>query len=79
MQFDPKKILASLSGKEAVVKMDSEECAEALEMLRAKELTEHVLHPRTVSQIDEEICSRPFHRGVGTLYCVGATTPFGVR
>ena len=79
MQFDSKKIISSLGGREAVTKMDSEERAEALEMLRTKELAERVSHPRTVSEIDEDVCTRAFRRGVGTLYCVGATTPFGVR
>ena len=79
MQFDPETILSVLGGKDAVAKMNSEERAEALEMLRAKELAKRVLRPRSVSQIEEEISARPFRRGVGTLYCVGATTPFGVR
>ena len=79
MQFDSKKVISSLGGREAVTKMDSEERAEALEMLRTKELAERVSHPRTVSEIDEDVCTRAFRRGVGTLYCVGATTPFGIR
>ena len=55
MQFDPETILSVLGGKDAVAKMNSEERAEALEMLRAKELAKRVLRPRTVSQIEEEI------------------------
>ena len=46
MQFDPETILSVLGGKDAVAKMNSEERAEALEMLRAKELAKRVLRPR---------------------------------
>ncbi|MFM8859495.1 MAG: HD domain-containing protein, partial [Methylocystis sp.] len=79
MKFNVEKILSALGGKEVVAKMDSEERAEALEVLRVQELAECILHQKTVSQIDEEISTRTFRKGVGTLYCVGATTPFGVR
>ncbi len=66
--------------------MDAEAKAEALESYLSHELDAALLaklgaptKAQTVAELDAEIETRPFRRGVGTLFAVGAATPFGNR
>ncbi len=86
MDLDPAKVIAALGGPARLDRMDSEAEAEALEehltglmdatMARRLGVPSHT---PTVAQIEAEIESRPYRKGVGTLFAVGAQTPFGNR
>jgi hypothetical protein len=85
MPADPDQIIAALGGVSAVEEMNSEARAEALEGYLSSELDRVLLQrlgvPQevpTVAELDAQIESRSFRRGVGTLFSVGGANPFGV-
>ena len=84
MELDPEQVIASLGGEHAVAKMDSEAKAEALEEHISQKLDALFLErfgaprePVNVEELDAQIETRPFRRGVGSLFAAGALTPFG--
>jgi hypothetical protein len=79
-------MIASLGGEDAVARMDSEARAEALEEHVSQKLDAAFLErfgaprePLTVAELDAQIETRAFRRGVGSLFATGALTPFGNR
>jgi hypothetical protein len=86
MQIDRGSVIASLGGEAAVQQMDAESRAEGLEEYLSQEL-DATMRARlgildtvpTVAELDAQIETRAFRRGVGTLFAVGAQTPFGNR
>lgn len=86
MQIDRRKVIAALGGMAAVEAMSSEARAEGLEGYVSQELDAAVAaklgvptKAATVAELDSQIEERAFRRGVGTLFAVGASTPFGNR
>lgn len=86
MDLDRRKVIAALGGAAAVDAMSHEARAEALEEYLAQQLDATMaaklgvpLTTPTVAELEEQIESRPFRKGVGTLFAVGASTPFGNR
>lgn len=80
MHIDREKIVAAIGGTKTVEAMDDEARAEALENYLAQELDERPLAKApTVSDLENEIETRTFRRGVGSLFAVGGTSPFGER
>jgi hypothetical protein len=86
MEIDRRKVVAALGGPAAVGEMDAEAKAEALEGYLSQQLDSALLaklgaptKAQTVAELDAEIDTRSFRRGVGTLFAVGAATPFGNR
>ncbi len=86
MELDRRKVIAALGGAAAVDRLDAEGKAEALEEYMNQQL-DAVMARRlgvpektpTVAELDEQIESRTFRKGVGMLFAVGAQTPFGNR
>jgi hypothetical protein len=86
MEPDRRDVIAALGGAALVDAMSSEAKAEALEEYMAQQLDASMaaklgvpLTTPTVAEIEAQIESRPFRKGVGTLFAVGASTPFGNR
>jgi len=86
MEIDRRNVIAALGGSVAVDAMNPEARAEALEEYLSQQLDATMaarlgvpLNTPTVAEIDAQITSRPFRKGVGTLFAVGASTPFGNR
>jgi hypothetical protein len=86
MDLDRHAVIPALGGAEAVGRMDPEARAEALEEYLSCELDRELLRkfgaprkPPTVAELDAQIETRPFRRGVGTLFAVGASTPFAQK
>jgi len=80
MKIERKKVIAAIGGADAVMAMDDEARAEALENYLAKELDAQVdaqASAPTVAELEEKIETRTFRRGVGSLFAVGGSTPFG--
>jgi hypothetical protein len=79
------KAIAAMGGPEAVEAMNAEARAEALESYISQELDSAMAalgvsaKVPTVAELDEQIESRTFRRGVGQLFSVGASTPLGNR
>jgi hypothetical protein len=74
MEVDPKEVIASLGGEQAVKKMDPETRADALEEFLAARL-ESVVAARngaksypTVAELEARIDKRGYRRGVGRLF-----------
>lgn len=86
MEIDRRKVIVALGGIATVEKMDAEEKAEALESYLeqeldaafAKRLGISPIAP-TMQEIEDQIPTRTFRRGVGSLFSVGASTPLGNR
>jgi hypothetical protein len=86
MEIDRRKAIAAIGGPQAVQSMDAEARADALDGYLSQEL-DAVMAVKmgfpakapTVAEIEDQIESRSFRRGVGTLFAVGATTPVGNR
>ena len=76
---DPKKVIAAIGGEASVTAVDCEMRAEALEQYKARSLDRACMASPTVADLDKKISSRTFRRGVGTLFCVGASTPFAEK
>ena len=86
MDIDRRNVIAALGGAAAVDAMSHEARAEALEEYLAQQLDASMaaklgvpLTTPTVAELEAQIESRPFRKGVGTLFAVGASTPFGNR
>ena len=86
MEIDRRKVVAALGGPAKVGAMDAETKAEALEGYLSQELDSTLLaklgapaKAQTVAELEAQIDTRSFRRGVGTLFAVGAATPFGNR
>ena len=85
MDIERHKVIAAIGGPEAVEAMNAEARAEALEGYLSQELDSAMAalgvsaKVPTVAQLDEQIESRTFRRGVGNLFSVGASTPLGHR
>jgi hypothetical protein len=86
MQIERRKVIAALGGPAAVQQMSPEARAEALEDYLSKELDATMAakigvpsKAPTVAELQAEIGTRPFRRGVGSLFAVGAATPFAKR
>lgn len=80
MVQEKKEIIEALGGDAMVAGMDHEQRAEALEEYLIKQLNARTSGPPpTTAQLDQEIDARTFRRGVGTLFAVGGSNPFGVR
>ena len=83
MEIDREKVIASLGGAKAVALLDAEARAEALEEYISHELDAVALARTrtapTVAELELQIETRAHRRGVGSLFAVGATTPFGNR
>jgi len=86
MDIDRRKVIGALGGPEAVEAMNSEARAEALEQFISQELDAAMaaklgvpLLTPTVAELEEQIESRNFRKGVGSLFVVGASSPFGNR
>lgn len=84
MDLDRRNVIAALGGAAAVDAMNSEARAEALEEYLSQQLDASMAaklgvptNTPTVAEIEAQIESRPFRKGVGTLFAIGATTPFG--
>jgi hypothetical protein len=84
LQIDRQKVIAALGGTGAVETMGSEARAEGLESYISQELDAAMLakfgapaKACTVAELDSQIETRSFRRGAGTLFAVGALTPFG--
>lgn len=77
IDIDKEKVIAALGGEKAVAAMDDEGRAEALEQCLSDALDAR--QPPTVQQLEDEIETRAFRRGVGRLFAVGGSNPFGVR
>ena len=77
---DREAIIEKLGGQARIDAMDAEQRAEALEKHLIEELhAKSTGIPPTVDQLNAAIDQRTFRRGVGTLFAVGGTNPFGVR
>jgi hypothetical protein len=75
-----------MGGSEAVASMDSEARAEGLEGFLSHELDATMAarmgapsKALTVAEMEQQIETRSFRRGVGSLFSVGAENPFGNR
>ena len=86
MELDRQKVINALGGPDAVEAMNSEARAEALEGFLSDQLDASVAarfgapaKASTVAELESQIEGRAFRRGVGTLFAVGGTTPFGNR
>jgi len=86
MQIERHKVIDVLGGPAAVQQMNSEARAEALEEYVSKELDATMAaemgvpsRAPTVAELQAEIGTRAFRRGVGSLFAVGAATPFAKR
>jgi hypothetical protein len=86
MGIDRQKVVDALGGPGAIAAMDSEARAEALESHISHELDAAMAvklgapsRALTVAEMDEQIETRSFRRGVGHLFSVGASNPFGNR
>lgn len=86
MEMDRSKVITALGGSDAVERMSSEARAEALEEYLSGELDGAMAAkmgapwpPPTTAQLQAEIGSRSFRRGVGSLFVSGAQTPFAQR
>lgn len=86
MEMDRSKVITALGGSDAVERMSSEARAEALEEYLSGELDGAMAvkmgapwPPPTTAQLQAEIGSRSFRRGVGSLFVSGAQTPFAQR
>ncbi len=85
MDIERHKAIAAMGGPEAVEAMNAEARAEALESYISQELDSAMAalgvsaKVPTVAELDEQIESRTFRRGVGQLFSVGASTPLGNR
>jgi hypothetical protein len=88
MELDPSKTIAAMGGSSAVERLDAEGKAEALEGYLTRRLDETVAAAQnlppgiptealTVAELDAQIETRTFRRGVGSLFSVGASTPLG--
>src|SRR5438105_12408803 len=78
MEIDRRAFFASIGGAAAVSAMDSEARADALEEYMSEQLdagaeakVETCIHP-TVAELEAQIETRNFRRGVGTLFASGA-------
>lgn len=80
MQIEREKIIAAIGGAKSVEAMDHEARAEALEDYLMKELdgTPAAKAP-TVADLENRIETRTFRLGVGSLFALGGSTPFGER
>lgn len=86
MELDRRKAIAALGGASAVERMDAEGRAEALEGYLSRELDAATVallgipaKAPTVAELEAEVETRTFRRGVGSLFSVGALTPLGNR
>lgn len=80
MGKDRRSVIEAIGGDARVANMDHERRAEALEEYLIQELHARTTGvPPTVKQLNDEVERRPFRRGVGTLFAVGGSNPFGVR
>jgi hypothetical protein len=86
MTLDRREIILGLGGGAAVNAMSPEARADALEEYLSQQLDSAALaklgapaKPLTTAELDDQIESRNFRRGVGTLFATGASTPFGNR
>ncbi len=85
MEIDRRKAIAALGGMAAIERMDAEEKAEALESYVEQELDAAFAarlgispKPPTMQEIESQIETRTFRRGIGSLFSAGASTPLGV-
>lgn len=77
---DRQAIIEKLGGQTLIDAMDAEQRADALEKHLIEELhAKSTGIPPTVKELDAAIDQRTFRRGVGTLFAVGGSNPFGVR
>jgi hypothetical protein len=84
MDLDRRQVIAALGGAAVVDAMGSEAKAEALEEYLSQEL-DAVMAAKlgvpketpTVAELEAQIETRTFRKGVGTIFAVGASTPFG--
>ena len=86
MDIDRRKVISALGGASVVELMNPEARAEALEDYLSQQLDATMaaklgvpLNTPTVAELEDQIETRPFRKGVGTLFAVGASTPFGNR
>ena len=80
LNIEREKAIAAIGGPPAIGKMDDEARAEALESYLMYELDGcAVAKAPTVAELDQQIETRAFRRGVGSLFCVGGATPSGDR
>jgi hypothetical protein len=86
MRTDRQKVIAALGGHPVVQRMGPEARAEALEEYLSHELDQAMAarlglraKPSTVAELDAQIETRSFRRGVGSLFSVGGATPLGTR
>jgi hypothetical protein len=80
MMQDRNEIIEAMGGDAMVEKMDHEQRAEALEEYLIKQLHARTTGvPPTTAKLNDDIDKRAFRRGVGTLFAVGGSNPFGVR
>ena len=80
MKIEREKVIAAIGGPNAVMAMDDEARAEALENYLAKELDAQVdaqASAPTVAELEAKIETRTFRLGVGSLFAVGGSTPLG--
>ena len=78
MKIKRQEIIAAIGGPYALKAMDDEARAEALENHLAKVLDAQAkVSAPSVAELDEQIETRTFRRGVGSLFSVGGSTPSG--
>jgi hypothetical protein len=80
LQIEREKIIAAIGGAKSVEAMDDEARAEAVEVYLMKELDEGPAAKAPIlADLENEIETRTFRRGVGSLFAVGGLSPFGER
>jgi hypothetical protein len=83
MELDRDKVIASLGGEAAISGMDAEARAEGLESYLSDELNAVAVAVNqdapSVADLEGQIETRAHRRGAGSLFTVGAVTPFGHR
>jgi hypothetical protein len=78
VQIKREQIINALGGPKAIEALDDESRAEALETYLAAELDARVsAKAPSVADLEAQIESRTFRRGVGFLFALGASNPFG--
>jgi hypothetical protein len=84
MEIDPQEVVTALGGASVLDAMDPEARAEALECYLSAGLDAAMAakmgaptRVSTVAELEAQIETRTFRRGVGSLFSVGAATPFG--
>jgi hypothetical protein len=84
MDLDRRQVIAALGGAAVVEGMSSEGKAEALEEYLSQQLDAGMAaklgvpkETPTVAELEAQIETRAFRKGVGTIFAVGASTPFG--